>query len=215
MKLVVISGGTSDPSSTSMLAGHIAKRVEALADGRVETRMVELRPLAGELATAMVSQLRGPQLEAAIKTLADADALVVATPVYKAGVSGLFKSFFDVLDNDLLIAKPVILAATAGSARHALVIDDQLRALFAYMRAFSVPTSLFASSEDWGDTSLNDRIDRAATELLALTRADVQASVRGDSWRSYQHELGSNAGAEVEIDLDSDMMRLATGGSAT
>ena len=30
-------------------------------------------------------------------------------------MSGLFKSFVDVLDNDLLVAKPVLLAATGGT----------------------------------------------------------------------------------------------------
>ena len=75
------------------------------------------------------------ELKAAIAQVASADALICSTPVYNAGVSGLFKTFVDVLDADLLIAKPVALAATAGSARHALVVDEQMRSLFAYLRA--------------------------------------------------------------------------------
>jgi len=77
-------------------------------------------------------------------------------------------SFFQILDTDLLIAKPVVLAATAGTARHALVVDEQLRSMFAYLRTTVVPTSLFAAPEDWSDPALTSRIDRAALELVLL-----------------------------------------------
>ena len=216
-RLVVVSAGTSDPSSSRLLADRIAARVETLAgqDGHaVSTTIIELRELATEIATAMTSQLTGPRLQRAIDALAAADGLVVSAPVYKAGPSGLFTSFFHVLDNDLLIGKPVVLAATAGTQRHALVADDQMRPLFAYLRTLAVPTSLFAAPEDWGDAALNKRVDRAATELVLLMDSGFARKVREESWGSYQHEFGSANGTETEIDLDTEMMRLATGGSA-
>ena len=215
--LVVVTAGTSDPSSTRMLADRVAQRVTALAGGRgneVAVRVIDLRELATEITTAMVSNLVGPKLQKAIAALGDADGIVASTPVYKAGASGLFTSFFQVLDNDLLIARPVVLAATAGTARHALVVDDQLRSLFAYLRTTVVPTSLFAASEDWGDPALNTRIDRAAIEIVLLMESGFAQQIRDESWQSYQHEFGSAGGREVGIDLDSDLMRLAAGGSA-
>jgi FMN reductase len=114
----------------------------------------------------------------------------------------------------LLIGKPAVLAATAGTARHALVVDDQMRPLFAYLRALPVPTSLFAAPEDWSDGALGARVDRAATELLLLMESGFARKVRDEAWGSYQHSFGSAGGTEVEIDTDSDLMRLATGGSA-
>lgn len=242
--LVVVSAGTSDPSSTSMLAMRTAQRVTALAGQReatgareeapgarparrpspsgghsVRTRVIELRELATDVTTALTSQLLTPKLQHAVDALAAADGLIVAAPVYKAGPSGLFTSFFHVLDNDLLIGKPVILAATAGTARHALVVDDQMRSLFAYLRTLPVPTSLFAAPEDWGDggdgeQALARRIDRAAFELVLLMESGFARQVRDESWRSYQHEFGSAGGTELAIDTDSDLMRLAAGGSA-
>jgi len=216
-RLVVVSAGTSDPSSTRLLADRIAQRAIALASNRQHTvavQVIELRELATEITTALVSQLTGPKLTKAIAALGEADGIVVSTPVYKAGPSGLFTSFFQILDNDLLIAKPVVLAATAGTARHALVVDEQLRSLFAYMRSTTMPTSVFASTEDWSDPALNKRVDRAAVELVLLMESGFARLVRDESWQSYQHEFGSAGGTELAIDLDSDMMRLATGGAA-
>ena len=217
LTLVVVSAGTSDPSSTRMLADRTAQRVATLAAERgaaVRTRVLDLRELASDITTALTSQLVTPRLQQAVDALGEADGVIAAAPVYKAGPSGLFTSFFHVLDNDLLIGKPVVLAATAGTARHALVVDDQMRSLFAYLRTLPVPTSLFAAPEDWGDPALNKRIDRAAFELVLLMESGFARRLRGESWQSYQHELGSDGGRELDIDLDSDLMRLATGGSA-
>jgi FMN reductase len=217
-RLAVVSAGASDASSTKLLAQRAAERTAALAASRgntVTTTTIDLRKLASDISTALVSQLITPKLQEAITTLGEADGLIASTPVYKAGPSGLFISFFDVLDNDLLIARPVILAATAGTARHSLVTDDQLRPLFAYMRTMTVPTSLFAAPEDWADPALNQRITRAAFELVVLMESEVAATIRDESWQSYTHELGSAGGTELAIDLNTDLMRLATGGSAT
>ena len=167
----MVTAGASDPSSTGMLADRLAARTVAAARERgleVGVSVLELRTMATEIAAAIVSQNLGPKLTDAVEKLAAADGLIAATPIYKAGVSGLFKSFFDVLDNDLLIAKPVALAATAGTARHALVVDEAMRSLFAYMRTLTIPTAVFAATEDWAGNGLEKRIDRAALELLLL-----------------------------------------------
>ena len=216
-RLAVVTAGTSDPSATRMLADRLAERTAARAERRgntVTVSVIDLREISADITSALVSQLVTPKLQQAISALREADGIIASTPVYKAGPSGLFTSFFDVLDNDLLIATPVVLAATAGTARHALVADDQMRPLFAYLRTMTVPTSVFAAPEDWGDPALNTRIDRAATELVLLMESGFARQVRDESWQNYQHELGSAGGTEVAIDLDTDLMRLATGGAA-
>ena len=217
LRLVVVSAGTSDPSSTRLLADRTAQRVTELAATRghtVTVSAVDLREISTDITTALVSQLVTAKLQKVITALGEADGIIAAAPVYKAGPSGLFTSFFDVLDNDLLIGKPAVLAATAGTARHALVADDQMRPMFAYLRTMTTPTSLFAAPEDWSDPALNKRIDRAAVELVLLMESGFARKIKDESWQSYQHEYGSAGGTEVAIDLDTDLMRLATGGSA-
>jgi FMN reductase len=215
--LAVVSAGTGDPSATRLLADRAAERAVALAARHghaVTVGVIELREIAADISTALTTQLVTPKLQQAITVLGEADGVIAAAPVYKAGPSGLFTSFFGVLDNDLLIAKPVVLAATAGTARHALVADEAMRPMFAYLRTMTVPTALFAAPEDWSDPALATRIDRAAIELVLLMESGFARAVRDESWSSYQHEYGSAGGTELSIDIDTDLMRLAAGGAA-
>jgi FMN reductase len=219
-RLVVVSAGTGTPSSTRQLSDRLAqKSLDLLRESELPATVdvIELGPLALDIARATIAGFPGEELQAAIDRLAAADAVIAATPIYKAGISGLFKSFVDVLDNDLLVAKPVLLAATGGTARHALVIDDQMRPLFAYMRALTLPTSVYAAPEDWGATDLGERIERAARELAVMLRAGVEAQIADNAWSSYQHQFAGNATRAErtadDVDFDSPLMRLAAGGT--
>jgi FMN reductase len=214
-RLVVISAGTGNPSSTRQLTDRLAQKTLDLLDGATVS-VIELGPLAADTARAAVAGFPGEALKDAIDRLAVADAIIAATPIYKAGISGLFKTFVDVLDNDLIVAKPVLLAATGGTPRHALVIDDQMRPLFAYMRALTLPTSVYAAPEDWGTGELGKRIERAAIELAVMVRAGVEQQVTDQAWSGYQHQFAGNASRSertaADVDFDSPLMRLAAGG---
>ncbi|GAA2561248.1 MULTISPECIES: FMN reductase [Streptomyces] len=175
MRLVVVSAGLSVPSSTRLLGDRLAAVAAPAATAPepapADTRVIELRDLAVEIAHTFTSGFPGRALADAFDAVAEADGLIVVTPVFSASYSGLFKSFFDALsvtDPDALAGKPVLIAATGGTARHSLVLDHALRPLFAYLRAVVVPTGVYAASEDWGAEGLDGRIDRAAGELAAL-----------------------------------------------
>ena len=213
--LVIVDAGTSDPSTTRMLSDQTAGSVMKIGEERgitIKAHAIDLKSLANDIATGLTTGLLTPELEAASDILGSADGIIASTPIYKAGPSALFTGFFQVLDNDLLIGKPVILGATAGTARHALVIDDQIRPLFAYLRTLVVPTSLFATADDWSSPEMTTRVDRAATELALLIESGFAKGVRQEAWGSYQHTYGSAGGTELGIDLSSDLMKLATGG---
>ncbi|WIB36886.1 CE1759 family FMN reductase [Curtobacterium sp. MCJR17_043] len=119
--------------------------------GPVEVRNVDLRPLAHEITDAMLTRFSAPALAAATATVVEADAVVFVTPVFTAGMSGLAKSFLDVLDKDALTDMPVLLGATGGTARHSLALEHGIRPVFAYLRAAVVPTAVFAATDDWGE----------------------------------------------------------------
>jgi FMN reductase len=175
MRLVVVSAGLSVPSSTRLLADRLAAAVVRQASAPVDVQVVEVRELAVEIAHNLTNGFPGKGLAAAQDAVAGADGLIVVTPVFSASYSGLFKSFFDVLDKEALAGKPVLVAATGGTGRHSLVLEHVLRPLFAYLRAVVAPTGVYAASEDWGAQGLAERIDRAAGELAALMPTAAQA----------------------------------------
>ena len=174
--LAVVSGGLGVPSSTRLLADRLtAATVEALRTRGEETtvEVVELREHARDLADNLVTGFANKALQTAVDTVTGADGLIAVTPIFSASYSGLFKTFFDVLDKDALTGRPVLLGATAGTARHSLALEHAVRPLFSYLRAVAVPTAVFAATEDWAgtggiDRALAGRIDRAAGELADL-----------------------------------------------
>ena len=198
-RIVVVTAGLSDPSSTRLLADQLADATRSAVGGRGEgaqVDVIELRELAVEMAQTMVSGNRPtPGLVAAQQLVADADGMIAVTPVFTASYSGLFKTFFDLLGKDALIGMPVLMAATAGTPRHSLVLEHSLRPMLAYLRAVVVPTGVFAATDDFGgDTGLDDRVHRAASELAALVVADTTGSAgftpTTSDERSSAHGLG-------------------------
>lgn len=167
MNIVAISAGLGDPSSSHMLAERLAT-----ATGADQVRHVELRLVAHELVNALLTRVQSPALAEVVEAVVDSDGLVVVSPVFNAQHSGLFKMFFDVLHEGALLDKPVLLAATGGSSRHSLAIDSTMLPLFFYLKAAVVPTSVFAATEDWGDSSsgLDERITKAGHELAEMVR---------------------------------------------
>jgi FMN reductase len=172
-QIVVVSAGLSVPSSTRILADSLSTATRrALSDlGQTsEVEVLELRDLAHLITDNQLTGFPTGALSEAVRRVAAAHAVIAVTPVFSASYSGIFKSFFDVLEDGTLEGTPVLIAATAGTARHSLVLDFALRPLFAYLRADVVPTGVFAASSDFGSASgvggsLSARIDRAAGEL--------------------------------------------------
>ncbi|MBO8193615.1 FMN reductase, partial [Streptomyces oryzae] len=152
VRLAVVTAGLSDPSSSRLLADRLAEatRVALREEGtEAEVTTVELRNVATEIAHHFVSGFPGGALREAIDDITGADGLIAVTPVFSASYSGLFKSFFDVLEQDTLAGKPVLLAATGGTPRHSLVLEHAMRPLFTYLRAVTVPTAVYAATDDW------------------------------------------------------------------
>ncbi|HEX5598385.1 MAG TPA: FMN reductase [Micromonosporaceae bacterium] len=170
--LAVVSAGLGQPSSTRLLADQLAEATRdelARRDVPVGQHLVELREHAHDVTNNLLTGFPSPSLQESIDAVAAADGLIAVTPIFNASYSGLFKSFFDVLGDTALVDKPVLIAATGGTARHSLALEHALRPMFAYLRAVVMPTSVFAAPEDWAGAvasgPLSDRIQRAAAEL--------------------------------------------------
>ena len=168
LRVVAVSGGLQSPSKSAALTEHI---LGLIADEiSSEQHMVELGQLAPLLAGAIWRSQLPEVVERKLTVVEQADILVVATPVYRGSYTGLFKHFFDFIHQDALIDKPVFLAATGGSERHALVIEHQLRPLFSFFQARTLPLGIYATDKDFVDYRLQDPALIERTRL-ALQRA--------------------------------------------
>jgi FMN reductase len=175
-RIVVITAGLAKPSSTRLLADKISGAVHSrLTEHGIDVSLetFELRDTAVDVTNNMLTGFPSPKLAHVLESVAAADGLIAISPVFTSSYNGIFKSFFDVMDDQALVDMPVLMGATAGTQRHSLVLDFAMRPLFTYLHAIVVPTSVFAASNDWGagadDASpLNYRIERSAGEFAAL-----------------------------------------------
>lgn len=187
-RIVAVNAGLGDPSSTRLLIDRAVDSVVAQSNrsgAPVDVTVIDLRDIAAEIARSMVAGFALNDVADALATVYEADGLIVATPVFNASYSGLFKSFFDLVDVDRMRYKPVLIAATGGSPRHSMVLDHALRPLFSYLRAVVMPTGVYAAAEDWAagaadPQGITARINRATRELLAAMNISSSRQVTED-----------------------------------
>lgn len=201
LRIVAVSAGLSQPSSTRMLADRLAsaarEQLETGQDRPVEVRVIELRDIAVDIANNLVTGWPSATLRDAIDAVTESDGLIAVSPVFSASYSGLFKSFFDLVENTALTGKPVVIAATGGSARHSLVLEHALRPLFAYLRAVTVPTSVYAASEDWG--SSGDEYTEGLPSRIRRAGGELASAVLGRTVSGASRSLGLDDGLDAIV----------------
>ena len=171
--LLVISAGMGTPSSSRMLGDRLAAATVEAQSVRSEIKVLELRDVAVDLAHFYTSHVPSRALQDAFDLVGKASGVIAVSPVLNAGVNGLFKLFFDLLDEGVLKGRPVLMAATGGTARHSLAIDQTMLPMFFYLKAAVAPTGVFAATDDWGsaDSALARRISAAGAEFATLVQA--------------------------------------------
>ncbi|CAB4047810.1 FMN reductase [Paraburkholderia phenoliruptrix] len=178
LKVVGVSGSLRRPSRTSALVKQLVHSLASVLP--IDSHIVELSDIAPRLTATLDRAELSPDVQAHIHAIESADLLVVASPVYRASYAGLFKHLFDLVHHEALIDVPVLLAATGGSERHALVIDHQLRPLFSFFQARTLPVGVYASERDFdayavASDALHERIALAVSRALPSLHFAVSA----------------------------------------
>ncbi|MGE8237031.1 MAG: FMN reductase [Stenotrophomonas indicatrix] len=177
LKVVALVGSptSSATSRTLLLVRHLLEELRERVNISVE--LVELAPIARSLGQALQRSEVEPQVERALATIESAQLLVAAAPVYRGSYPGLFKHLIDFIGLDALVDTPVLLAATGGSERHALVIDHQLRPLFSFLQAHTLPIGVYATPADFDGDRINSAALQARIQLAAERAAGHVAHV--------------------------------------
>jgi FMN reductase len=173
LRIVGFSGNLRRPSKTRSLVEAVGAEVVAKRSHRFD--VFDVLDAGPGLGSAMSRQDLSLPAARIIDAIERADALIVGTPVYKGAYTGLFKHLFDLVDPQALAGKPVVITATGGGPRHALVVEHVLRPLFGFFTALTVPTAVYASDSDFRDGTLFDpgvqaRLSDAASQLSELLR---------------------------------------------
>ncbi|TIO65146.1 MAG: FMN reductase [Mesorhizobium sp.] len=184
LSVLGISGGVSTPSRTTAVVNALVKAVALRVPA--DTGLIEITEAAPSLFAGLSRGAIGASGEAIIQRVEKADLLVVGTPVYRASYTGALKHLFDLVDYRALTGKTVLLAATGGSPYHGLVLEHQLRPLFGFFGAVTVPTGVYGAPDDFIDgeivgAAISERISRAATEAVSLlnsNHADAAVAAR-------------------------------------
>ncbi|GAA5030920.1 FMN reductase [Microbacterium fluvii] len=177
LRVVGVSGSLHAPSKTTTLVRAVLDEVAGRS--AVETRLVEIAEIGPALAGALTRSALPAEVEDALRAIETADLLVVASPVYRASYTGLFKHLFDFVEQYALVGQPVLLAATGGGDRHALIIDHQLRPLFGFFQALTLPLGVYASAGDFEGAALREgpvreRVAQAVARALPLIEQSAQ-----------------------------------------
>ncbi|MEL4072724.1 FMN reductase [Ochrobactrum sp. GPK 3] len=171
LKLVGLAGSFNRPSKTLSLVQHIAER--ASAEYGFEATSYDLHDVGPSLGRALWRNDLDEQAEGIINQIVAADVLVVGSPTFKGSYPGLFKHLIDLIDPQDLRGKPVVIAATGGGDKHALIVEHQLRPLFGFFSAHTLPSAIYASEREFTDYRVSSeplfrRIEDAVSELGAF-----------------------------------------------
>ena len=172
-RLVAVSGNVQRPSKSRALAELIARRIEANTPVTIE--QYDMLDAAPGLGAALRRDQLTPEALTVVEAIEQSDILVVATPVYKGSYTGLFKHLIDFIDVNALINRPVVIAATGGGQRHALMVEHQLRPLFGFFSALTIPTAIYAEDKTFEDYRQTDPGILARIELAAEQVGSVMA----------------------------------------
>ena len=192
LQVVAVSGSLNHPSKTTALVEEI---VAALGNALpIESHLITLTDLGPSLAGALTRAELPKAAEDELQRIESADILVVASPVYRASFTGLFKHLFDFVDQYALVDTPVLLAASGGSERHALIIEHQFRPLFAFFQALTLPVGIYAHDSDFVDykltnESLRARIDKAVAKAVPIIWSNIEE--KDEIERSLDAEVAS------------------------
>jgi FMN reductase len=160
MSLVVVHAGESASSRTRAVA------VAALELGG-GGELVELNQLPAD---GLLGRTADPAVEAAVAAASEASILVLASPVYRATVSGALKAFLDRFATGALAGTAVVLIATAAIPEHYLSLDTSGRALVASLEGWTVPTVVYAIPGDVVDGVVGEAVRARLAKALDEAR---------------------------------------------
>jgi len=213
LNLVAVSGGLNTPSKTESLLEAIIEELSQAID--INVKFIKLSEIGPLLGGAIYRNQLPKQVQDDLAAIEAADALLVGTPVYRASFTGLFKHLFDFVEQTALVDVPVLLAASGGSDRHALVLEHQLRPLFSFFQAQTLPIGVYATDQDFSpeytvkSEALNDRIILAVARALPILQWAPAKGLRQQNLKAKSEKANQDLGINRQVEQASILPSVA------
>ena len=206
LNIVAVSGGLNNPSKTEALVQEILNELGEATP--IHVHFIKFSEIGHLLGGAIYRNQLPQRVQDDLAAVEAADALIVGTPVYRASFTGLFKHFFDFIEQTALVDVPVLLAASGGSERHALVLEHQLRPLFSFFQAQTLPIGVYATDKDFTpeytihSAFLRDRITLAVARALPILEWAPAKGQRAEVVKEKTQLANQNLGITTPIEQD-------------
>ncbi|MDO8213380.1 NADPH-dependent FMN reductase [Conexibacter sp. CPCC 206217] len=163
VQLTVVVGSATPPGRLRRAVEEALARAER--EGTVETRLIDLAEVQIASANGTPADQLGDDTAAVLASLADADAVLLATPVYRGSFTGVLKNLLDHVPIPALEGTPVGIVAMGATPHHFLGAESHLRDVLAFFGALVAPVGVYLTSADFAD---GVPIDAAAEDLDTL-----------------------------------------------
>ncbi|WP_445116836.1 FMN reductase [Acinetobacter sp. WZC-1] len=206
LNIVAVSGGLNHPSKTESLVQAILDELQQATP--IHVHFIKFSEIGHLLGGAIYRKQLPQRIQNDLAAVEAADALIVGTPVYRASFTGLFKHFFDFVEPTALVDVPVLLAASGGSDRHALVLEHQLRPLFSFFQAQTLPIGVYATDRDFSpeysikSTQIRDRITLAIARALPILEWAPAKGRRAEAVKTRTEQANQQLGINKQIEQD-------------
>ena len=204
LNIVAVSGGLNHPSKTESLIQAILDELGQATP--INIHFIKFSEIGHLLGGAIYRNQLPQRVQNDLAAVEAADALIVGTPVYRASFTGLFKHFFDFVEQTALVDVPVLLAASGGSDRHALVLEHQLRPLFSFFQAQTLPIGVYATDRDFTpeytikSEHIRDRITLAIARALPILEWAPAKGQRAEVVKEKSQQANQNLGINTQIE---------------
>ncbi|WP_111894035.1 FMN reductase [Acinetobacter sp. MB5] len=211
--IVAVSGGLNHPSKTETLVEEIIRELSHATP--INVHFIKFSEIGQLLGGAIYRHQLPQRVQDDLAAVEAADALIVGTPVYRASFTGLFKHFFDFVEQTALVDVPVLLAASGGSNRHALVLEHQLRPLFSFFQAQTLPIGVYATDRDFTpeysiqSAALRDRITLAVARALPILEWAPAKGQHAEVVSAKTAQANQNLGINCQIEQDDVLLSAA------
>lgn len=198
--------GLNNPSKTESLVQAILDELGQATP--IHVHFIKFSEIGHLLGGAIYRNQLPQRVQDDLAAVEAADALIVGTPVYRASFTGLFKHFFDFVEQTALVDVPVLLAASGGSDRHALVLEHQLRPLFSFFQAQTLPIGVYATDRDFTpeytikSEHIQDRITLAVARALPILEWAPAKGQRAEVVKAKTEQANQNLGINKQIEQD-------------